>query len=93
MLTRADSLLPPEMRGEIRACTIAMEAQAEFLKREVKLNGMRVLFRLLKGKSEAEVGEIRAECLESKVGVVRLEDAERGKFVGCRDIAWMNLVA
>lgn len=68
------------MSGEIRASLLSMEAEAEFLRREIELNGTRVHFRSSKSKSEAEVGENRAECLEKWMKVSRYWDAERRRL-------------
>ena len=70
-----------------------MEAEAEFLRREIVLNGTRVQFRLLKAKSKAEVVVSRAECLERWMAVLRYWDAECKKFFNPKDDTEVNIAA
>lgn len=75
-----DDLLPPEMSGEIRTSLLNMEYEADFLGEKIKWNGTFLHWRLPKAKSEAELGEIRAKCLERWMGVLKYWDAECRKF-------------
>ena len=63
-LTSPGDPIPPALRAEIRGSLLAMEAEAEHLRREIECNFWRAYFRTGKQREEKDSVRQRDECHE-----------------------------
>ena len=93
-LELTENAIPPALRGEIHASLLAMEAEAEHLRREIECNFWRWHFRTGRQRQEEDLGRQREDCQRRWLGLLKgWENVCRGYYDPIRDPTEMDAIA